>query len=108
MNFELISIMIMLMSFWYWYSAQTVKEIAYANVRNHCRQLQLQMLDDYVALQKLTLKRNRYGKLCLVRTYGFEFSATGDERYQGQVTLMGQQIQAIEMDAYRISEAINF
>ncbi len=107
MNLEFTGIVLLLLSFRYWFAAQAVKEIAYAAVRRHCQQLHLQMLDDYVALQQLSLQRNLYGKISLRRVYGFEFSATGEERYQGHITLVGQVIQGIELDAYRIVEQFN-
>lgn len=102
MTIEISGILIISLSFIYWLSAQSVKEIAYHSVREHCRRLQLQMLDDYVALQQLRLKRSSTGKLCIMRSYGFEFSVSGIERYQGQIILMGRKIETIRTDAYRI------
>ena len=86
----------------YWSSAQAVKERALAAVKKHCQDMDVQMLDDYVALNHLGLKRDGAGKIRIARTFLFEFSATGAERYNGQITLLGRNIEAIQMEPYRI------
>lgn len=107
MSIEPGGVLLIILGFFYWSSAQIAKEIAYKKVRQNCQQLHLQMLDDYVALQKLSLQRDTLGRICIKRTYGFEFSATGEERYQGQIILSGRQVQSIRMDAYRIPDYLN-
>ena len=60
------------------------------------------MLNHYVALNHLRLKRDNAGKIRISRTFLFEFSATGAERYNGKITMVGQSIEAIQMEPYRI------
>jgi len=85
----------------YWRSAQHVKEIALAATRRHCLSLDVQMLDDYVALSDCTLARDCNGKVRIKRRYLFEFSATGEDRYDGVCVMLGRQIAAIELAAHR-------
>lgn len=43
--------------------------------------------------------RNDFGSLQLRRRYGFEFTSTGEQRYQGLIELSGQRLQRIELEA---------
>jgi Protein of unknown function (DUF3301) len=104
MTFEITSCLIILTGFWYWSSAKMAHELAYQAVKQHCQLLQLQMLDDYVALKSIRFKRNVQGHVQLFRRYHFEFSSTGNERYNGTITLAGRQTQNIHLDPYRIVE----
>jgi len=104
MTVEIISCFIILTGCWYWSSAKIAHEYAYAAVKQHCQLLQLQMLDDYVALKSIRVERDCKGRLRLLRRYHFEFSATGNERYNGTITLAGRQIHNIQMNPYRIVE----
>ncbi|MCK5889778.1 MAG: DUF3301 domain-containing protein [Methylococcales bacterium] len=87
---------------YYWSDSMKSREAALIFVQNHCGKLNLQLLDEYVALNGLWVKRNKRGKLCLWRSYQFEFTSTGNERYNGKVTLLSQQITGIELDPYKI------
>lgn len=60
------------------------------------------MLDGYVALNGIGLKRNKAGKISLRRSFLFEFSSTGNERYNGNVLMLGRKVESIYMDPYRI------
>lgn len=61
------------------------------------------MLDDYVAANGIGLKKDKAGKLQIHRTFLFEFSATGDERYNGKISMLGQRVESIYMEPYRIN-----
>jgi len=102
MTVEIIGCLIILTGFWYWTIAKTFQEHAYDAVKQHCQLLQLQMLDDYVAFKKFIVKRDKQGCLRLLRYYHFEFSATGNERYNGTITLAGWQTFNIQLEPYRI------
>jgi hypothetical protein len=104
MTVEIISCLTILTVFWYWSSAKLAHECAYHAVKQHCQSLQLQMLDDYVAFKTIVVKRNNQGRLRFLRRYHFEFSATGNERYNGTITLLGRQTLNIHLDPYRIVE----
>lgn len=102
---DLILISLFFAFYIYWSSAQRAKEIAFQATRSYCSKMEVQMLDGYVALNKLRLKRDEGGKVRVWRSFDFEFSSTGEERYNGQIRLLGQRILSIELDPYRISRA---
>ncbi|MGR9046518.1 MAG: DUF3301 domain-containing protein [Gammaproteobacteria bacterium] len=95
-------IFLLLLAAVYWFKTQAVKERALAAVIKHCQDREVQMLDDYVALNYVGFKRDESGTIRIARTFSFEFSSSGAERYQGQITLLGRKVVAIQMEPYRI------
>jgi hypothetical protein len=49
--------------------------------------------------------RSLSGGLVFRRRYQFEFSSTGDRRYQGKLELLGMGLQSIELEAYRLPDS---
>ncbi len=88
--------------YFYWSSSQQVKEIAFQATRSYCDKMEIQMLDGYVALNKLRLSRDGSGKIRVWRSFLFEFTSTGEERYNGEITLLGRKILSIQLDPHRI------
>ncbi|MGK0441602.1 MAG: hypothetical protein ACJA0N_001402 [Pseudohongiellaceae bacterium] len=86
----------------YWWKAQGIKQQAYHAVKKHCKEMELQLLDEGVVLKAFWFKRNGQGQLKMWRSYQFEFSSTGDERYQGRVVMLGLVIESIELQPHRI------
>ncbi len=99
---EIFAIAAILMAGQFWWSAMRARELALNAVMRYCRKMQLALLDDCVALTATWLKRDQRGKWQLWRRYSFEFTVTGYERYQGQITLLGQKIERIITEPYRI------
>lgn len=87
----------------YWRRALIAKEHAYAAAVRHCKQMQVQLLDQNVHLRRLWFKRDERGRLSLWRAFYFEFSALGDERYQGRVIMLGARVTGVELEPHRIS-----
>lgn len=87
---------------WYWWRAHAVKEIALEAARSHCREMQVQLLDDTVVLRGFWFRRDAGGSLRLSRRYQFEFTATGDDRYHGYVLLQGIRVETVRLDTHRI------
>ncbi|MCC5871601.1 MAG: DUF3301 domain-containing protein [Gammaproteobacteria bacterium] len=85
----------------YWWSALAAREVALGAVRRYCGELDLQVLDDGLVLHRIWIKRDGRGRQCLWRTYHFEFSATGGERYQGQIVTLADRVEAIHLPPYR-------
>jgi hypothetical protein len=85
-----------------WISAQKVRESALVAATDECKRLDLQLLDGNVGLKRFRVKRGNSGSLVLNREYGFEFSATGEERYQGKVVMLGLSIEEIYLQPHRI------
>lgn len=101
---DLILIALLLSAYLYWFNGQQAKEIALKAVRAHCLNLEVQMLDEYVALNSIRLRKGRAGKMCLRRTFLFEFSSTGNERYNGVCMMLGKRVESIQMEPYRIDD----
>jgi hypothetical protein len=68
----------------------------------HCNKLDLQLLDQSMVISSLWPVRNAAGKLVLRRRYRFEFASTGDRRYQGELTMLGLQLEHIELETYKL------
>ncbi|MDQ7091226.1 MAG: DUF3301 domain-containing protein [Methylococcales bacterium] len=98
-NFFLIGLL--LFGFYFFSNALKARETALNAAKRHCQKLELQMLDECVALTAFWIKRNKKGQFEGWRSYSFEFSSTGLERYQGKLTLLGSTIIAIELEPYR-------
>lgn len=95
---DLILIGLLVLGFMHWSSSQKVKEIALLAVQRYCRQSDIQLLDGYVALNALWCKRDQQSKLRAWRSYLFEFTASGNDRYQGRIVILGKEIQFIQLD----------
>jgi len=50
-------------------------------------------------------ERRAGGRLGLRRTYHFEFTSTGDQRYRGILVLIGMQLRSIELEAFKLPPA---
>lgn len=87
----------------YWWSSQGIKQRALAVCKAHCKKMDLQLLDDSVVLHRLWLKRDKHGGVRVRRKYQFEFASTGDERYRGQLTLLGHDIESIIVEPHRLN-----
>lgn len=84
----------------FWWDSVGAKERARETGRQYCQNAEVQFLDDTVELVKLRMRRNYHGQLCFYRTYRFEFSSTGESRYQGRVYMLGKLADKVQMDAY--------
>lgn len=89
---------------YYWSSAMKARETAFSAAVAYCQKMNVLLLDDYVALNGQWLKRDGQGKIKAWRSFQFEFSSTGDERYQGKVVMLGGKVLSIQLEPYRIQE----
>ncbi len=101
---ELFLIVLVVLIGLYWSNAMKAREIALNAVKRHCQKMDVQLLDEYVALNGLWPKRTERGTLMAWRSYQFEFTSTGDERYNGKVVMLGMKILSIQLDPYKIQE----
>jgi Protein of unknown function (DUF3301) len=97
---DIIVIILLLLAAVYWLEAQKIKEIALAATYRYCQRVEVQMLDAYIALSHMDFSRNDSGRLQLNRTFSFEFSSTGYDRYAGQVVMQGRKVKSIVMEPY--------
>ncbi|VXB05031.1 conserved hypothetical protein [Pseudomonas sp. 8AS] len=87
---------------WLW-RGHGIRERALELVKRHCAKLDIELLDGNVALRGLALQRDTRGNRRLARLYDFEFTVTGEQRLSGSISMFGQQLGRIELDAYPIS-----
>lgn len=97
---EITIILIVIIGVLWWWHIHGQHDYALRCIKQHCAKLDITLLDGYVALKKITLKRDGYGKIRLARIYNFEFTVTGEQRYTGSITLFGYHIGSIELPPY--------
>lgn len=85
----------------FWNRQQQARIKALSAVRRHCAEEDVQLLDDTLQLVSMAV-RNGPGGRRLHRTYRFEFSSTGDERYEGQIILAGRSVIGLRLQTHRI------
>ncbi|MDX1587653.1 MAG: DUF3301 domain-containing protein [Oleiphilaceae bacterium] len=86
----------------YWWQAKGIRDQALGHIRRYCRDMDVELLDGGLWLRALSLRRDKEGSLRLRRSYVFEFTATGDDRYHGRITLLGRRLERIDLDVHRI------
>ncbi len=93
--------LIVLVSYFIW-KGMVERENTLMAIRQHCRQQGLQLLDENIALHRLWFKRDASGQLRSWRSYRFEFSSMGDERYQGKVDVLAGRVIDIQLEPFRL------
>lgn len=83
---------------WLWIASLRAREQALTICRRTCKQLDLQLLDQTVALTGVRFGRSLNGRPCLLRRYGFEFSPDGQHRYPGRLFLHGARLMSCQFD----------
>lgn len=72
-------------------------------IKNHCEQLELQLLDETLIQRSLRFRKMENGKRYLVRAYEFEFAVSGAKRYKGIGYFSSGRSLGFELDAYEIT-----
>ena len=101
---DLFFIIVLLIIGFYWSTAMKAREIAFMAANAHCQKMDVFLLDEYVALNGQWFKRDADGKVKAWRSYQFEFSSTGEERYHGRLVMLGVNVVKIQLEPYRIQE----
>lgn len=76
------------------------REVAINFGRELTSRVQLQLLDETVACQKIRFSRDSRGQMQLQRTYSFETTASGSERLQCSLVLRGNLLQSWDIPPY--------
>ena len=92
------------MFIFYWLDSIRAKENATKYAKERCKKVQLEFLDDTVLMKKVRLRRNTQGQLSIYREYEFEFSSTGEFRYNGKIRLLGRHLLDVEMEPYQFND----
>lgn len=80
---------------WYWFSGTRVRELAIAAARRAAEQADVQLLDQTVALARVSLSRDAQRRWRIWRQYRFEYSRDGVGRETGHVIMLGALLQAV-------------
>lgn len=86
---------------WLWLDSLSARQLAIAATRAACASEDLQLLDETVAIHRLSLRRDGNGVLRLHRIYDFEYSDTGNDRTSGSVVLLGKRVLVINLNLKR-------
>jgi len=78
--------------FWNWWSDRSAAELAMGYAQKACTDAGVTWLDQNVQRVRKRLDRNSEGRLTWRRDFDFEFSASGDERQIGRVSLVGRNL----------------
>ncbi len=83
---------------WLWFDSLKARETAVAATKAACTSENLLLLDDTVAIRRISLGRDTDGVLRLRRIYDFEYSDTGDDRSTGSIVMLGSRALVINLN----------
>ncbi|WP_281648986.1 DUF3301 domain-containing protein [Parendozoicomonas sp. Alg238-R29] len=86
----------------FWWNSQTVRQLATRHAKARCKELDLQFLDGGISLNFKSIARSPSGSLVIRRSCTFEFSSTGEDRYQGEVLMLGNHLQEIRIPPHML------
>lgn len=98
--FEFLLLALLLAAGWFWLDSIAKREVAITLGRELAGRWQLQLLDETVACTQIRLGRDSRGHARLQRIYAFEVSASGAERMQCNLQLLGTQLQTWHIPPY--------
>lgn len=98
--FETMLLTLLLLSAWFWLDGIAKREIAINFGRELAGRYSLQLLDETVACTQIRVGRDTRGHAQLQRLYQFEVSASGTERMQCNLQLLGKQLQTWYIPPY--------
>ena len=75
---------------YFWFETATKREIAIFHGKNIAKQFNLQLLDDSVHCNKISLIRTSENWPSIKRVYYFHVSADNDSRHHCQLTILGK------------------
>lgn len=99
---EILAILALAAGALFWADSLRARERALKAGRAACERYGLQFLDDTVAFARLRLARDEGGRLRIARTYTFEFSDTGNNRRDGAIVMLGEELRDLHFEPYRL------
>ena len=97
---ELSTLLILAALVWLWFDSMRARERALASGKRACERDGLMFLDETVECVALGLARDADGRMALRRTYGFEFSDTGNNRRSGSIVMLGGEVESLYTEPY--------
>lgn len=83
---------------WFWVNSLRAREQAVQQCAAACQQMNVQFLDQTVALCHLGLGKAGRGRIQIRRGYSFEFSTDGVNRHKGHTELLGSRVEYVQLD----------
>ncbi|HKK15396.1 MAG TPA: DUF3301 domain-containing protein [Gammaproteobacteria bacterium] len=83
---------------WLWQNNLRYREHAIRHCRRVCHELQIQLLDQTIALSSVSIGRDYRQRLKLRRRFVFEVSADGATRHNGYIVMLGEIVVHTEID----------
>ena len=99
---ELSTLLILAALVWLWFDSMSARERALALGKRACARDGLMFLDETVECIALGFARDADGRMALRRTYGFEFSDTGNNRRSGSIVMLGGEVESLYTEPYLI------
>jgi len=90
------------MAMLFWWHNKGIKDKAVLISKRYCDEGGVQMLDGSVWLRALWFKRDAQGHVRFWRKYVFEFSSTGERRYHGELVMLGETVELVDMEPHRL------
>ncbi len=97
---ESITLLLLAALIWLWFDSMRARERALALGKRACERDGLMFLDETVECVALGFARNADGRLALRRTYGFEFSDTGNNRRSGSIVMLGGEVESLYTEPF--------
>jgi hypothetical protein len=98
--FETLLLALIILAAWFWLDSIAKREIAISHGHELAGRFNLQLLDETVACAQIRLGRDNRGHAQVQRLYAFEVSASGAERMQCNLQLLGKQLQNWHIPPY--------
>ena len=96
--FAILMLLLVVATFLFWNDSLKARERMVQTCARLCREIKVQFLDETVSLDRLSLRRGPHGWPEFNRVYSFEFSGTGQDRWQGRAVLAGRRVLSVQLD----------
>lgn len=103
MTDQLLALLLVLCVGWFWLDAARAREMAVGLALRACKERNVQLLDQAVALRRLGLRWGARG-LRIRRVYRFEFSEEGVGRRMGYLVLLGLELADLSLGLPELSD----
>jgi hypothetical protein len=84
---------------WFWADSLRAREHALRACALSCQRINMQLLDETVALRRLGVARNTDGRAVWRRTYRFEYTLDGTQRLRGSVIMRGRSVETVAIQS---------
>jgi len=100
---EILALLVAGVGVWFVVDALRAREAAIRIARQACKEHGLQLLDDTVHGARLRIVRDAQGVARLRRSFVFEFSEDGFNRRSGRLVMLGDELESLQLEPYRLA-----